>query len=185
MQMHYTPMGKVVTDKTRVGLYFYDKDKAPQYKYQTIPISNGGPNLVIPPGEQSYALNAQYVFDAETTLYALRPHMHYRGKSFRFKAIYPDGTSEILMNVPNYNFAWQPTYRLSTPKVLPAGTRVVTDGGYDKSQYNRGNPDPTATVRGGRQSWDEMFIGYFTYTQAPAKQGAPGAANERVSSRAP
>jgi peroxiredoxin len=183
MQMHYTPMGKAVTDKTRVGLYFHDKDKPPTYKYQTIPISNGGPNLVIPPGEMSYALNAQYVFDTETTLYALRPHMHYRGKSFRFRAIYPDGTSETLMNVPNYNFAWQPTYRLSTPKQLPAGTRVVTDGVYDNSKFNRGNPDPTATVKGGLQSWDEMFIGYFTYTQAPTKQDSPGAGKERVSSR--
>jgi hypothetical protein len=87
------------------------------------------------------------------------------------------------MNVPNYNFAWQPTYRLSTPKSLPAGTRVVTDGVYDNSKFNRGNPDPDATVRGGLQSWDEMFIGYFTYTQAPIRQGSAGADKERVSSR--
>jgi peroxiredoxin len=183
MQMHYTPMGKAITDKTRVGLYFYDKDKPPQYKYQTLPVSNGGPNLVIPPGEQAHALNAQHVFDVDTTLYALRPHMHYRGKAFTFKAIYPDGTNEILMNVPDYNFAWQPTYRLSQPKMLPAGTRVVTYGIYDNSKFNRGNPDPTATVRGGPQSWDEMFIGYFTFTQAPVKDEAPGEGKERVSSR--
>jgi peroxiredoxin len=183
MQMHYTPMGKAVTDKTRVGLYFYDKKAPPTYKYETIPISNGGPNLVIPPGEQSHAMNAQHVFDADTMLYALRPHMHYRGKSFMFKAIYPDGNSEVLMNVPDYNFAWQPTYRLSTPKLLPAGTRVVTYGVFDNSKYNRGNPDPSATVRGGPQSWDEMFIGYFTYTQNPVKDTGPEAAKEKISSR--
>jgi hypothetical protein len=87
------------------------------------------------------------------------------------------------MNVPDYNFAWQPTYRLSSPKMLPAGTRVVTYGIYDNSKFNRGNPDPSATVRGGPQSWDEMFIGYFTFTQAPVSEESPASAKERVSSR--
>jgi hypothetical protein len=68
------------------------------------------------------------------------------------------------MNVPNYNFAWQPTYRLDKPKFLPAGSRVVNDGVFDNSKFNLGNPDPSATVKGGPQSWDEMFIGYYTYT---------------------
>jgi peroxiredoxin len=162
LQMHYTPMGKAVTDKTRVGLYFHDKP--PRYKYLTYPVSFGGKNLVIPPGETEHKMTASYVFPQESMLYAMRPHMHYRGKAFRFRAIYPDGTSDVLINVPNYNFAWQPTYRLSQPKLMPAGTRIVTEGVYDNSKFNLYNPDPTATVRGGPQSWDEMFIGYLTYT---------------------
>ena len=126
MQMHYTPMGKAVTDKTRVGLYFHDKP--PQYKYLTHPVSFGGKSLVIPPGEQDHKMTASYVFQQDSMLYAMRPHMHYRGKAFRFTAIYPDGSRDVLINVPNYNFAWQPTYRLSQPKLMPAGTRIVTDG---------------------------------------------------------
>ena len=47
--------------------------------------------------------------------------------------------------------------------LLPEGSRVVIEGAFDNSQYNLGNPDPDATVRGGAQSWDEMFIGYFSY----------------------
>jgi hypothetical protein len=39
----------------------------------------------------------------------------------------------------------------------------VIEGAFDNSQYNLGNPDPDATVRGGAQSWDEKFIGYFSY----------------------
>jgi len=183
MQMHYTPMGKATTDKTRVGLYFYDKAHPPAYKYETLPVSNGGPNLLIPPGEQSHVMNGQYVFKEETLLYALRPHMHYRGKAFMFRAVYPDGNSEVLMNVPDYNFAWQPTYRLSTPKLLPAGTRIMTEGVYDNSKFNRGNPDPNATVKGGPQSWDEMFIGYVTYTEPKKATGGAETQKERVSSR--
>ncbi len=162
MQMHYTTFGKEVVDKTRVGLWFHDE--TPDYKFLTKSVSLGGPNLVIEPNDIEHKMNFQHVFEHDMMLYALRPHMHYRGKSFRFSVIYPDGKRETLMNVPNYNFAWQPTYRLSEPKFLPAGSRVITDGVFDNSEYNPGNPDPNVTVKGGAQSWDEMFIGYFTYT---------------------
>ena len=162
MQMHYTTMGKAVTDKTRVGLYF--NKTTPKYKYLTYPISYGGPALAIPPGETDHRMNSNHVFEQDTMVYALRPHMHYRGKAFRFSVVYPNQTREVLINVPNYNFAWQPTYRLTEPKFLPAGSRIITDGVYDNSKYNLGNPDPTAIAKGGPQSWDEMFIGYVTYT---------------------
>lgn len=162
MQMHYTTMGKEVVDRTRVGLYFHKTP--PKYKYLTYPISHGGQALQIPPGEQNYRMNSSYVLQEDTMLYAMRPHMHYRGKSFRFSVVYPDGTREVLMNVPNYNFAWQPTYRLTEPKFLPAGSRIITDGVFDNSQWNSWNPDPTVMAKGGPQSWDEMFIGYITYT---------------------
>lgn len=164
MQMHYTTFGKEVQDQTKVGLWFYDEDEKPEYKYLTKSVSFGGSNLVLRPNEAEHDMNNSYVFENNTMLYAMRPHMHYRGKAFRFSAIYPDGRREILMNVPNYNFAWQPTYRLSDPIFLPAGTRVVNDATFDNSEYNPGNPDPGTTVRGGAQSWDEMFIGYYTYT---------------------
>jgi hypothetical protein len=162
MQMHYTTFGKAVVDKTRIGLYFHDKK--PDYKFLTKPVSFGGNNIVLRPNEPNHAMNNSFVFEHDTMLYAMRPHMHYRGKAFKFSAIFPDGRRETLMNVPNYNFAWQPTYRLSRPIFLPAGTRVVNDAIFDNSQYNPGNPDPSATVTGGLQSWDEMFIGYYTYT---------------------
>ena len=70
-----------------------------------------------------------------------------------------------IINVPDYNFAWQPTYRLSEPMLLPAGSRVMIEGAFDNSQYNLGNPDPAAAVTGGAQSWDEMFIGYLSYNK--------------------
>ncbi|MGI1678689.1 MAG: redoxin domain-containing protein [Cellvibrionaceae bacterium] len=162
MQMHYTTFGKEVVDNTKVGLWFHDKK--PEYKYLTKSISHGGSSLVLKPNEVEHRMNNHHVFNHDLMLYALRPHMHYRGKAFKFTVIYPDGKRETLLNVPNYNFAWQPTYRLSEPKFLPAGSRVVTDGVFDNSQFNPGNPDPNKVVKGGAQSWDEMFIGYFTYT---------------------
>lgn len=169
MQMHYTTIGQEVVDKTRVGLYF--NDKKPKYKFLTKSVSHGGVNLALRPYEAEHKMNYHYVFDNDTMLYAMRPHMHYRGKAFRFSVVYPDGRRETLLNVPNYNFAWQPTYRLSKPIFLPAGSRVITDAVFDNSEYNIGNPDPSALVRGGPQTWDEMFIGYFTYIDLGTRTG--------------
>ena len=114
-------------------------------------------------------MSATHVFEDEILLHGLRPHMHYRGKRMKFRVVYPNGTQADILNVPDYNFAWQPTYRLSEPMLLPAGSRVIVEGAFDNSQYNTGNPDPGATVRGGAQSWDEMFIGYFSYHKTAAQ----------------
>ena len=158
-----TPVGVPVTDKTRLALYFYDEP--PKHKYQTHSISHWtGGILQIPPGQANHRMNSNYVVKEDMMLYALRPHMHFRGKAFRFSAVYPDQSTEVLMNVPRYDFKWQPTYRLTEPKLLPAGTRIIIDGVYDNSPYHPGNPDPTVMAVGGLQSWEEMFIGYITYT---------------------
>lgn len=164
LSLHYTTFGKETVDKTRIGLYFAESE--PTYKYSTFSLSHGGKNIKIPPRDSDYKMSASHVFEDEIVLYGLRPHMHYRGKNMRMSVIYPNGTREDIINVPNYNFAWQPTYRLSEPMELPAGSRVMIEGAFDNSQYNSGNPDPDAVVKGGAQSWDEMFIGYFSYHKA-------------------
>lgn len=161
MSVHYTTFGKEVVDSTRIGLYFADED--PKHQYSTYSLSHGGENLQIKPGVDEHKMRASYQFSEDIVLHGLRPHMHYRGKYMRFSVVYPDGSHADLLNVPDYNFAWQPTYRLSEPVRLPAGSRVTIEGAFDNSEYNLGNPDPGAEVRGGAQSWDEMFIGYFSY----------------------
>ena len=161
MSLHYTTFGKEAVDKTLLGLYF--ADEKPDHQYSTYSLSHGGRNIVIPQRANEHKMSASYVFEDEVMLHGLRPHMHYRGKYMRMGVIYPDGTKDEIINVPDYNFAWQPTYRLADPMLLPAGSRVMIEGAFDNSQYNLGNPDPDAEVRGGAQSWDEMFIGYFSY----------------------
>ena len=161
ISLHYTPFGKEVVDRTIIGLYF--AKQRPKYQYSTLSLSHGGESILIPPNIGEHKMSASHLFDEEVILHGLRPHMHYRGKYMRMSAIYPDGVREDIINVPNYSFAWQPTYRLVEPILLPEGTRVLIEGAFDNSHHNLGNPDPNAIVRGGAQSWDEMFIGYFSY----------------------
>jgi len=163
MSIHYTSFGQETVDSTRVGLWFYDKAAEPKYEYHTYSVSTSARDIIIPAGAMEYPSAASYVFDNNIELHGFRAHMHYRGKAMSARVIYPDNTVEQIINVPDYNFAWQPTYRMDEPMVLPAGSRVVVEGMFDNSEYNTGNPDPSATVMGGLQSWDEMFIGYFSY----------------------
>ena len=161
VSLHYTTFGREIIDQTIIGLYLADEE--PRFEYSTYALSRGGLNISIPPNVEEHKMRASHTFLKEIMLYGLRPHMHYRGKYMRMSVEFPDGTLEDLINVPDYNFAWQPTYRLSEPILLPSGSRVIIDGAFDNSIHNLGNPDPSTWVRGGAQSWDEMFIGYFSY----------------------
>ncbi len=181
-QMHYTSTGKPETDATQIGFYF--ANAAPDRELFTKAASSVA--ITIPPGAKEYEREATFVPSAtrDVMLYELNPHMHYRGKRFKFEALYPGGTSEVLVNVPQYDFAWQTSYRLSQPKRLPAGTTIRVVGAFDNSAQNPANPDPAATVRFGEQTSDEMFIGYVNYTELPARSfSAPPAFAENISAR--
>ncbi len=160
MQYHFTPNGRATSDQTNLGLYFYDEK--PKHENLTRSVSG---RFTIPPHSVDHEVNAQYVFNEDVMVNGLRAHMHFRGKDMKFSAEYPDGTMEDLLSVPNYSYAWQPTYQLKEHKLLPAGTRVHVTGAFDNSAYNPANPDPDDTVTFGLQSWEEMFIGYWTYYQ--------------------
>ncbi|MCY3840209.1 MAG: hypothetical protein OXH09_16430, partial [Gammaproteobacteria bacterium] len=96
---------------------------------------------------------------------SLLPHAHYRGIKSRFEAIFPDGRTEVLLSVPNYDFNWQTNYVLREPKYLPAGTTVVITFWWDNSSRNPANPDASVDVIWGLQSWDEMLVGWITYSE--------------------
>jgi len=89
------------------------------------------------------------------------PHMHMRGKAFRYELNYPDGKKEILLDVPRYDFNWQNWFKLAQPLVIPAGAEMVCTAHYDNSEANLCNPDPSKPVRWGDQTWEEMMIGWY------------------------
>ncbi len=158
-QMHYTPYGKAVTDSSRFGIYLYDEP--PKHRLRTAVLANN--KIRIPPHAKRHAETAERTFEDEVLLYSLLPHAHYRGRASEFRAFYPDGTEEVLLAVPNYDFNWQTTYLLTEPKVLPAGTRVVHRTWWDNSALNPANPDPSREVPWGLQSWDEMLYGAIDF----------------------
>ncbi len=162
-QLHYTTNGRASTDRSRVGLIFA---KEPP-RERVLMLAAANVRFQIPPGEPDFIAEARIKLYQDSTLVSLLPHMHLRGKSFEFSAIYPNGRKETLLRVPHYDFDWQLSYYLDRPKTLPAGTVIACVARYDNSANNPRNPDSTKTVRFGDQNWDEMMIGYFEVAVAP------------------
>jgi hypothetical protein len=159
-QVHYTTNGTAGTDKSRIGLVF--AKEPPKREVRTGMILN--PLFAIPPGAANHEIQAEGTFTEDVNVWSLHPHMHLRGKDMTYTATYPDGRSEIVLRVPKFDFGWQTDYWLANPLVLPKGSKLHVSAHYDNSTANRANPDPTATVRWGDQTWEEMMIGFFTYT---------------------
>ena len=157
LQLHYTANGKEGYDRSRIGLRF--RDGAPAKRVVTMMASNG--KFVIPPGAPAHAVESKWVLNREVELVSLLPHMHLRGKDFRFDLRHPDGSREVLLSVPRYDFDWQFYYYLKEPRILPAGTAIECLAHFDNSPNNPDNPDPKVEVRWGDQSWEEMMIGFF------------------------
>jgi len=156
-QMHYSANGKPAEDRTKIGLVFA---KAPVTE-RIIGMQSMPPRLMIPPGAENFRVDGVATLHQDSKLVAVRAHMHLRGKSFQMRAVYPNGELEILLDIPKYDFNWQPYYYLETPKSLPRGTRIESTGYFDNSANNPFNPDPSATIFWGPQTWDEMMIGWF------------------------
>ena len=123
--------------------------------------------FAIPPGAANHEVSSSRTFADDVLLTSMTPHMHVRGKDMTYTAKYPDGRTEVLLRVPKYDFNWQHSYELAEPKRLPKGTVLEVTAHFDNSPANAFNPDPTATVRWGDQTWEEMMIGFYS-TVVPA-----------------
>jgi len=181
--IHYQPNGRATTDKTRVGLWL---QKDPVTHATTGPgIGMGSETFIVegkeltgrytaqvtqdllPPGvktvpnipafAESYRLTQLVPIRRDTVLYSIQPHMHLRGQSAKYTAVFPDGREEVLLNVPRYDFNWQIVYEYATPVMLPAGTTVRVDATWSNSPKNRYNPRADQAIFWGEQSWDEML----------------------------
>ena len=161
-QLHYSRTGKDETDRTMLGLFF--APKPPERPLKRMDISNF--LFQIPPGAPSHEVTECHTFDRDIELLSLTAHMHYRGKDMRFDLIRPGGRRETLLSVPDYNFAWQTTYRLAEPVKVEKGSRLVITAHFDNSANNRWNPDPSKTIRWGEPSNEEMMDGWLEYVDA-------------------
>lgn len=156
-QIHYTTNGAKAKDRTKMGLYF--NDGKPKHEFHTRAMAQT--RFQIPPGAGNHKVVAETRLRKKVRLFGFNPHMHVRGKAFKYEIVKEDGSTQMLLNVPRYDFNWQLNYKLRKPLDLPAGTRLRATAWFDNSKANPANPDPSKAVRFGEQTWDEMMIGYY------------------------
>jgi peroxiredoxin len=160
-QVHYTPNGSPQEDLSKVGFLVADPSTV---THEVLTSSALNPRFRIPPGESDYRTTAMLPERLpECELLAMSPHMHVRGKSFRYTLVMPDKSREILLDVPRYDFNWQTEYRLAEKRILPKGCRIYCEAVFDNSENNLNNPNPKSWVTWGDQTYEEMMIGYFHY----------------------
>jgi peroxiredoxin len=158
-QVHYTPNGKSQDDRSYVGFVYADPSEV---THEILGGSCGDLTLAIPPNVSDHKVVARKLFIKDTLLLGMNPHMHLRGKSFRYELELPDGTREVLLDLPRYDFNWQLWYMLKQPKLVPRGSRMVCTAYFDNSSENLANPDPSREVTWGEQTWDEMMFGFYS-----------------------
>ena len=176
-QVHYTPNGSPQEDLTRLGLVFADPATITR-EVETRGVV--GHKLDIKPHEADQRFTAVgRNGDVGAELLAVTPHMHLRGQAFRFTLRRADGTQGVLLDVPQYDFNWQTNYTLAKPLPLRRGDAIACEAWFDNTADNLANPDPSARVRWGEQTWDEMMIGYCDVSVPRAAAVDPLAAQVR------
>ena len=171
MQMHYNKEpgpGTGVWDKSQIAFKFKDKDEPITRIADWEAIGNS--DFEIPPGAENWEVGAAKTFEHDATIFSLLPHAHLRGKYAKYTAFYPDGTQEVLLEVPAYDWNWQTLYDYNEPKFIPAGTRVELiihfDNTMEREEIIRAQGteiDSQRAVRFGGPTYDEMMLGFVDY----------------------
>lgn len=175
LQLHYTTTGKETVDASEIGVWFYPDDEIPTERMSgqcACIFPMGWTNIT--PFDPNFELRQSVTLKEDAYMQSFLPHMHFRGKSMRFNAHYPDGSEQELINIANYNYNWQISYKLEEPILMPAGTRIEAIGHYDNSTQNKSNPDPSRSVPWGDQSWDEMFFGAMSWKNVDQSRSGGG-----------
>ncbi|MEX2113852.1 MAG: redoxin domain-containing protein [Pirellulales bacterium] len=172
-EMHYTANGTPQQDRSYAGFVFAD----PKTVKKEVAVQNAADfAFKIPPGESDYKVEADFVFRKNALLLTMSPHMHLRGKDFKYELVYANGNRETLLWIPGYDFGWQTTYELATPKPVPRGATLHCTAHFDNSADNLANPDPTREVGWGEQTWEEMMFGWFEMALADQDLTQPATA---------
>ena len=166
--IHYHAVGEEITDTVELGLYLYPKDEVPEHRQVLASFSTiegGGDHLSIPPNAISMT-ERFHVLKQNGRVENYQPHMHLRGKGMQMTAILPDGTTEVLSRVSDFNFNWHNNYVYTdhAAPLLPKGTVLHLKSWYDNTSANRANPDPNQWVGYGDRTVDEMGHAWVNVT---------------------
>jgi hypothetical protein len=168
LQMHYTAHGHEMKDRTALAFRF--AKEMPAEEIFASQFTNG--SFTIPAGAKDVAVPAELGIGQPVRIWGLLPHTHLRGTRWQYKVEKPDSSSEVILDVPHYDFKWQTYYMFATPLELPAGSKITSMAWYDNSASNKSNPDPTKDVKWGDQTWEEMQYTGFLYS-VPSRRLKP------------
>jgi hypothetical protein len=156
---HLHAVGEEITDSVEIGIWLYPKGQEPKKRSYLVGFTGlRNRNLLdIPPNSVAHT-EGFTVLKENTLITNFQPHFHLRGKAMQVEAILPDGGSQIISYVGNFNFNWMTNYIYADDAVpaFPKGTIIHVSAWYDNTKANRNNPDPDQWVGYGDRTVDEM-----------------------------
>lgn len=165
IQVHYHPHGSDShPDQTEVGVYFAENE--PKSLMRILPIINN--TFTIPPNASNYEVFGTVPFNLPmpaAKLWFIAPHMHLLGRTMKVEAMLPGGAKQCLINIDDWDFNWQGSYRFQDAVAIPAGTTLTLRATYDNSSSNPRNPNnPPKAVSWGEETTDEMCLAFVGFT---------------------
>jgi hypothetical protein len=171
--IHLHAAGEDIRDHVEIGLWFYPKGQEPKYRtyltgFTGTPANFAGkPGRVldIPPNTLTETQGFT-VLKQPARIDNFQPHMHLRGKAMAVEAILPDGNTQMLSYIGNFNFNWMTNYIYAedAAPVLPRGTLIHVTAWHDNTTNNPFNPDPDQWVGYGDRTVDEMAHAWMNVT---------------------
>jgi hypothetical protein len=157
---HIHAAGEEVTSASEIGLWLYPKGQEPTKRSYLIGftgLKNGTAALDIPPNSIAYT-EGFTVLRENTLITNFQPHFHLRGKAMQVEAIFPDGRTQVVSYVSDFNFNWMTNYIFAdeAAPAFPKGTIIHVTAYYDNTKANKTNPDPDQWVGYGDRTVDEM-----------------------------
>lgn len=178
LNTHLQPSGKAETLQPTLGLYFTDKPAT--LHPMLLQMENDGA-LDIPAGAKNFVVSDDFTLPVSVSLLAIYPHAHYLGKNLEALATLPDGKTETLIHIPNWDLNWQAVFRYTEPMTLPAGTKITMRFAYDNSAENVRNPNhPPQRVVAGNRASDEMAHLWLQVLPTENGGGAGGGGDPRA-----
>jgi hypothetical protein len=171
VQTHFHPSGKAEKERLTVGLYFAVRAPARTLVDVKLPPAFGlFAGIDIPPGKANYTVTDSFTLPVDVELVSCTPHAHYLGKSLRGWAVLPDGKTQRLFLIKDWDFNWQGTYTYKQFVRLPKGTVLHAEVVWDNSAANERNPhQPPKRVKWGEGTTDEMGSLRFLFVAAREK----------------
>jgi hypothetical protein len=178
MQIHYHPSGKPDIDQSSVGVQF---GGAPS---KGLASALMGPRKIdLAPGDSHHEITDSLTIPEDLDLIGITPHSHWLCKEMKVEAHLPNGQTEPLIWIKDWDFNWQGTYRYAAPLHLPKGSRIDMRYVYDNSADNPRNPsNPPRYVRFGEQTTDEMAF-LFLQVMLPSQADVPRFRREMLFTR--
>src|SRR4051812_21877291 len=117
LQTHFHPTGKEELEQSSVGIYFC-KTPPTKVMHGTMVASR---KIDIPPGDKNYKVNASITSPIDVDLIGITPHAHLICKEMKVWANFPDGKTQDLIWIKDWDFNWQDQYIYKKPIRIPAG----------------------------------------------------------------